>query len=467
MVTLKELEKFTEYLTNAYSAPLPSIRQHRVKRLKQMFPEFFDFTISISLTFPNIKLYPTFNYRQDFNFEKDFGEILYYVLNDIDTLFKILKNKNYYVQKYFSIILSHNFTTKFTEDTLYLLLDHLYKKSEILSYLELPDILSTDIVSLQSISREEPEYLSFPIVLANVPLYKNRNKLVYLVKNGNKIISNISSTVIRQTIIKNIQHLTYGVIGVLVKEKGYKRKYKFEIVMFNKDYKYIVDYYRGKAEHYDNQIDFMQIKQQENLKKAKLLNMNKEEFISFLRKHLRKKQYLALLPKGLLKLSPHIEYKNVKILDYWYDEDYNLQGLIVDVYSQPYKIKFNIYNTNYVYGIEDKYVRVTINKIKNEIVNVVYCGEVKQWSKQYIECQICKSIEHKHYSQGICYKCYKRLIDTCGKLSGYHEEKCEAEFQMYTDTFEVIADGKTIKFKPLPYTQLSLPLFEIAPCKKN
>jgi len=210
----------------------------------------------------------------------------------------------------------------------------------------------------------------------------------------------------------------------------------------------------------------MNYKKQKNLKKAKILKMGKEEFIQFIKKHMRKKYYVALLETGLIKVKINVEYKNVKILDYWYDEDYNLQGLIVDVYGKPYKIKFKIYNTNYVYGIENKYVKVAINKIKNEIVNVNYVSEVKQWSKQYTKCQICGKIDYRHITQGICSKCYKRIVDTCDKLSGYYEEKCEAKFEIYTDTFEVIADGETIKFKPLPYTQLSLPLFKIAPCEK-
>jgi len=468
MITLKQLEQFTTYLTEAYSAPLPSVRKHRLHKLKQLFPEFTDFTISLALELPPIKLPLFYNYRQDFNFEKDFGEIIYYLVNnDDETLFKVLPNKNYYLQKYFNIILSKTFVNKFSEDELYMLLDHYYKLPEIISMLELPDMLSSDIVTIQSLSREEPEQLVFPIDLVNVPIRKKKGSIVYFVKNGNNIISNIQSSYIRNLILKNVEHLTYGVIGILKKEPGYKRKWNFEIIFFNQDYKYVINYYRGKVNYYDNRIEDMNYKKQDDLKKAKILKMNKEEFIQFIKKHMRKKYYVAMLETGLVKLKINVEYKNVKILDYWYDDDYNLQGLIVDVYGQPYKIKFKIYDTNYIYGIENKYVRVAINKIKDEIVNVNYISEVKQWSKQYNSCQICNKVDYKHITQGICSKCYNRLLKTCDELSGYYKEECNANFHLYTDKFEIIANGETIKFIPQPYVQLSLPLFEVSPCENN
>jgi hypothetical protein len=467
MFQLQHFEKFITFVKDNFNINYPSVKEHKLQKLVELNQDLFDLTISLSFELPVLKFIPVKNYNT-FNFEKDFGKILFAILNKNDRfLFSVLKKQHYIIQQWWYLVFSKYFLKKFREDILLENMENYYKLSDLLPYIEFPDVLeSSNLYTLQTIQRKPIETLLYPLYLIQIPSNSRYKTLNYFIKKSDgSAISNITSGKIRNEIAANISVVEYGLIGVTLKEKNYKRKYNFEIIYYNYDYKNVLDIYRCKE---NNELDFkefdnLKINSDIVFKTNKMIKINnEEELLALLKKIKTNKRYVVLSSNGVEILKTNIEYEYAKIVDYIYNDDYEAIGLKVTYNNQIYDIYFNVMNTSYVEGIENRFVKIGVLKYKNLILKVMYNAEVKKWHNKYDYCQICKSVKYKHKINGICNSCYNKLEKYVENLSESKSEECNTEFKpIYFENFKVWGDGKMIYFEPLKYSQLPLPLFEV------
>jgi hypothetical protein len=120
--------------------------------------------------------------------------------------------------------------------------------------------------------------------------------------------------------------------------------------------------------------------------------------------------------------------------------------------------------TSYVDGLENRYVKITINEYKGLILSIYYNSEVKLWSNVSNECKICNSVKYKHKVNGICTSCYNKLDKFTQELGGYHKEPCNKTFEVTLNGFDVKADGEFVEFIPVKYKQLKIQFEEPTFC---
>lgn len=466
MPDLKQIEEFVLVIEkDIFSSSLPSIKNYKLQKISVQYQELYDLTISLSIELPYIKFTPKNNYT-NFNFKDDIGKILYAILNKNDKLLlDVLYKQHYIIQKWWAIILNKYLLKKFREDVLLKQVDVYYKISDLLPYVNLPDILETsNVFSIQSIKRKIIENIVFPFYLFKIPKHTAYKQINYLIKkNDGSVISNITSGKIRQELLLKLTDTSFGVIGVKLKQKNYRRKYNFMLCFYGSDYNNVLSIYKGK-ENTDidlTELNNLSYKSDLLIKPKPILIKNKEDLINLLKKAKHNKRYLVLSSQGVDVLKISIKYDYAKIIDYIYNEDYEAIGLKVSYKNKTYDIYFNVMETNYVEGIESKYVKIGISEYAGVVLNIFYNAEVKQWSKKYNSCVICGEVRSKHYKNGVCNSCNYKIEKFCNNLSGSHKEKCSAKFDtLYYEDYEVFGDGEFIYFNLLKGRQMKLPLYE-------
>ena len=443
---------------------LPSLKTQRLNQLATLNQTFYDLTISLSMELPVFTYTPTMNYNT-FNFSDDIGKIMYAILNkNTKLLLNILHKQDIAIQKWFSLILNKYFLKKFNEGALLSNIDEYYKISDLLPYIELPDVLeNSNAFTIQSIKREIINEITYPFYLYRIPKNTSYKQVNYLIKRiDGSVVSNITSGKVRQTIMSNVPTNEFGLIGVQLKEKGYSRKYKFMPVYYSSDYKAVLNLYKSKDYvELNNELDTLKL-DYPLFKVSPITINNEDELIHLFKKAKYNKKYVMVSNKGVELFKLNVIYDYAKIIDYIYNDNYEAIGLIVNYKDKNYKLYFNVMNTNYVDGIKGKYVKISVNEYKGIILNVFYNSEVKQWSKHFNECQLCRNVKSKHYKNGICNSCFHKLGKFVNNLSGEYKESCNVEFdKIYVEDYEVFADGKFIYFNPIYGSQLRLPLFEL------
>ena len=466
----KEFEEFFDSFISVFNGETITIRKARLENLKIRYQDFIDFFFSLHFVLKEkINLKTIFNNKELINFKEDFGNFLYLYNKDYKQLQEYLYSLPYKLQIILQIVLNNSLERRFQQDGLLLSIDKFYKMSDILLIVELPDILNLEDTYIQSVKRVYTKNeLTFPLEYFKIPMKMNRKFIVYFIKDGDKVVSNIRQGRLRREIINNISYDFYGLIGTVVKIKGFKKKYKLIISYFNKGSKNVINLYKGVEDVYDNQLYLITLKNLEFLEKAKInLVKTKDDFVKIFKGLKQNKQYIIQNNKGVFTYKTNVLYDFAKIIDYIYNEDFEAIGLKVFYQEKYYDIYFNVMESDYLETIENRFVKIGVVKFNDIILKVVYNSDVKRWSNVSNYCLICENVKSKHCKNGICCNCVRKLYEFTSNLGANYEEKCSKEFKTYVNKFYIISEKGKLKFIPDNGKQLTFKFDDTKFCKEE
>jgi len=441
---------------------LPDIysRKYRYEKLHNQYPDTLDKIVSYTFELNKLNVTPIYNDFTNFDYSIDFGNLVYCNMNDEDyqTTFTQLP---YPIQKLIYIILNKTLINKLGEDYLLIKMDKYYKLSELLLDLQMPDIIDKVSVGIQGLKRDKIKTIEFPIYLYQIPNKLSYDRLQYFIKKDGEYVSNINSGVIREYIKNNIMEANYGVIGITTKIRGFKRKYKFIPLYFNLNSNNVKLLYQNKGAEYSNDLDSLNL---DNIPKLITLN-NEDELKNFISKKKKKVTYIVLSNNGVEVMKPNIEYKNVKILDYIYNDYYEAKGLVVEFQGRNYEIYFNVMETHYIDSIEDKYVRISVVNYKGVVLSVYYNSELKLWSRVNKVCKVCGKVDSKHNRDGVCNSCiykFERYVEIVNRECIVD---CVSEFETTVGNYSFKSVGGKLVVSCIGVCQQNLDLFKGKLCE--
>ena len=462
MFSNNDLKKFNNFIKNISLQPTLYLRQKYFYERKDEFQDLIDYFFSFAFETKNY-LIPSrisINDNSIIDFKKQFGEFVYYLEKGDKQRIKYTFNKfPTYLQNILIATSYSNTSTLLTIDYVLKNISHYFLFSEIKQNLIMPKFI--DNVFETVISKTKINEIKFPIYLFDFPKHFKIEKLVYLFKDYDNVKSNINSQAIRRELLSKIVYPKYGVLGVLGKDKRFKNKYKLVLVYFNQNLQNVKDLYIGVESEIDNQIDKL-----EKIKFENIIIQQGKKFneIGNLKNKLKKlkysKKFVVLAENGIMLNQFKIEYDNARILDYIYNDEFDVIGLKIIYNDNIYSIYFNILNTIYINGIENKFVRIGIVKWFDEIINVFYNSEVYAWDKNYDYCLMCLDIKYKHAYSGLCHRCVNKLKTITENLSKPIKIKCNRNFEIVVNKVKFKADGEYLTCEIPKYYQLSLPLFD-------
>ena len=452
MISYKEVEAISSALHQIISLPTISIRQHRFKRLYQQYPNQLDYLLSMMFELPKLNItLPQFNTITTYDFKDDFGIVFYNVLYDrkfSDEYYSL----PYSLQKLIRLLLSRYLLQSLGEQFLLLTIQHYYKLSELIVEVNLPDVIEKADIGLQGLKKNRIKYTTFPLYVYTLKKTQKLRGIRYMLKKDGQVISNIKSGVIRDALLKEHKDTDFGVIGVQIVLKGYKRKYDFIPLYFSKDPDNVKHMYQNKETEYKNEIELTKLD-------------TEEDFKNYVKNIRHKNKVVVLSKSGVEIFKPDLRYTNVPVVDYIYDDNYDIKGLIVKYKDTYHNLRMNVNDTHYADTIENKYVRVAVTYYKNTLLSVKYNSVINQWSRYYTECRICGKTDSKHYSNGICYSCKYKLDkypERVGRLGSF---ACNKDFELTTELLDFVSKNGKVMVEPIakPYQQL-LPFEEVDFC---
>jgi len=459
MLTITNLLNFSNKLQEALTLELKYQRTEAISKLLSKYQTEFDIFFSFASEISNSFSFSLLDNKTIlFDFKKDFGLILYYYLNkDYKRIIKELKNFHYDIQFLFYACFTNYFTKKLGNDFILTNIKKYYSLSELINIVEFP---IDNIDEIGEINIKNKVLISYPLDLYRVPTGFKFVKLAYFIKKNGKIVSNIKQQTIRQELnsLFNLQNIS--VVGVLLKDKKYKKKYSFQAIYINKDVKQVSKLFKGKATVNEIEIFLQVFKQSKNIIYSKPFKKfeSKNDLKEFLSKQKSKTKFI-LLSNTILEFKPKVIYKTAKIVDYIYNDVFDIIGLKVSLDNVIYDLKFNVENTDYIYSIEDRFVKVSVTMFEDEILKVAYNSSLPLWHHKYSYCSVCGGNDYKHKVNGVCYSCYNWLNSFTKNLSGIKEIKKEVyrDTKYINNNVEISIKDNKIILTPLSGYQLHLP----------
>jgi len=470
---VENMKSLGEDLLPAISAPLLTLRKTKFEVLFNKYPKELDWLISLSVQLKYyIPIQPSYNMNTEFDFAKDLGIILYNYFNKQNTssqtpqLKKSILSLPFNIQKAFVLAFSGNLVKKMTEEYLMDNVKRFIPMSEIVLEVDLPNTLETSEVSIYSLSRNKNKPSTFPMLAIRLPKVASKTKRIcYLLKNGDKVVSNIISSKLRENITDYFKHTSFGLIGFLVKIKGFKHRWSF-VPVLQGSVEDIKNIYQGSGV---GGVKVVQIPKEHipsfitPIWEHTVLN-TQEDLSNFLYKNYNQ-SYLYVSSEALGFINTIDENVSAPIVDWILDEDYLPLGVEVLIDSKKEAIRFNINSTNLIHtGISGRYLEVTRRSIGDKVLGYYYQKLLPVWSVGFSCCQVCGGVSHNHTSGGVCSKCANKLQ----KFVTYAEDKNSIDlkpygsFEMRIGCFQVSGNPEGIVIKPLEgfRQQLTLPFEE-------
>jgi hypothetical protein len=452
MISLSDFKAISSSLHEIITLPMLKIRQHKFNRLKEQYPEQMDYLMSMMLELPKVNIpIPLYNQFDTFDFKEEFGIVFFNILYErkFDNEYFTFP---YEVQKLLRLLLSKHLISKLTENFILMSINHYYKLGELISEVELPDVVYKSDIGLQGLKKERIRYTVFPLYVYLLTKRQKVKGIRYMLKKDGKVISNIKSGVVREKLLKDNKDTDFGIIGLQTSLKGYQRKYDFTPLYYSKDPDNVKLMYQNKETKYHNEIELTKLE-------------TKKDLIKYIKKLKHKKKMVVLSRNGVEFFDVDIRYVNAPVVDYLYNEYYDIVGLVVKYQDEYYNIKFNISETHYIDGIENKFLKVAVTYFHDLLVNVQFAGVIKKWDRYYDKCVICGLADSKHYRDGICYSCKYKLDKYSERVGRLGKFKCNKDFDMLTDDLIFYANGNEVEvIKKNKVYQQSLPFDEVDFC---
>jgi len=468
-ITPQQIEGFRDVLLEIMKQPNSSLSQHIFENYFDKYKFLFELFLSLSLEADKIGLKTQKNSISFVDLEKDLGKIIYHYLNnDLKSMQKALNGLFYPLQQILFLVFNRSVVRKLTEFFILEKIEHYYRLDEIVNMIEFPDLVAIEALPVQNIEVNRITELTFPCYIYKVKSGFKVVKLAYAKKESGKFISNISQGKLRNDLL-NLNIGDFSLLGILTRHRKFKRKYHLFIFYFSFDSANAVEFMKGKGK-FDNQLDeiesFVEPAETLSLLRGKKLN-SKEEFINFAKKIRSNFKFVLQTETSVSLLKTEMQYVNVPIVDYIYNEEFDPIGLKIKYKNKIYDIYANIVNTSYMNGIENRFVRVGVIEMFDEVIKIVYNNEVYKWHKDYSYCVICEKVDCKYKYKGVCSCCYHQLYEITKNISGTFKEKCDKIFELVVNGCYIKSDGKELVIKPMYGKQLHLPLFDFEFCKEK
>lgn len=314
-------------------------------------------------------------------------------------------------QQIISELFSGTLQKKLGRDFLLDTLPRLYELKDLYaSMIKLPLSLDTDIINnLEGITREfSLETYKLPAAIFNVPKASRKSsRLFYLVKNGNKIHSNLSNKLVRDYFKDNFHFYNFGCIFYFSK-KDNKRYGKQLTPVCISDFKTILRLYKGNKEVSFSSLDFDMKKYfvgditdyiEIKFGQYSIIEDN-DRFITQMSKV--PENNLVVFSNGVQKIRFTTKTRAEKVYDFILDEEFIPIGIIL---RSGEKFHLNISEAFINGGLENRYITVVDTYFGTELLRSnVYDLQ----GKGMFECNSCGAVT-KSNLKGLCHKCFAEL----------------------------------------------------------
>jgi len=237
-----------------HSSSLPTIRKNKLNYFCSKYTEA-PIVMSISLACNRITLpEPTRltlpNTIHSWN--EILGQLVYCDSNsDYVTDFKAFyKSLPYHWQLLLYTIATKKIVKTLGESVIYTALPTAYTKAQLVGMLTMPMLLDGDF-TVQNIAKGYVATTTYPITIYRTPKVFNHKTTKYFLNYGNRVVSNIHSTVVKRDIKKSVGAGRYGVLCTDHKVHGFKYKRTATIIATG-TVEDIIALYRGKPFNQNN-----------------------------------------------------------------------------------------------------------------------------------------------------------------------------------------------------------------------
>lgn len=399
MFEAKRVNYLSAKITTLTSSSLKNLRQQHFKEIYFEAPEETRLLVSMALNiYEPLGVRTKHNHlKSSENYQDILGNIWYYYsMDDYSSIVKATQQHSIQWQNIIRAVLSKQIITAVGEDFVLTLLGNYYSRAELLHYISLPEILEDEDLVVQSISRNSGEII-FPVYGFVLNKNMNINRLHYLMNYGGRLVSSNKSQRVRREISETLGFGRYGVLFYSQRMKGYKHRQSFNILT-TQPIEVTSKLLKAKLVNFEDISPYM----------PHIVINNKEELFDWVKAN-HKRSLVVLGSGGIVKLEPTIEYKNVRIVDYITNEDYEAIGVLGEYEGTKYPFYFDVSKTELIHGIQGRYLKVMIKKIQGEVMSISFNSVSKAWSSEYSECRACGSTETKHYKDGMCSSCIYKI----------------------------------------------------------
>jgi hypothetical protein len=442
MFDTESLENLGKELHTALSHPLLSYRQNKVKIIADRYRKQFEWFASLAIQSKiKMSVSPLYNINSSLDFRKDIGNILYFNFSENNKELKAhLSKLPFNIQKLLSVIISGKLVKSLSEEFLLSNIEQFVPMAEIMLDVDIPDFLDSSEYEVCSLARNKTEPSTFPMKAIHIPKSVSSKKIAYLIKDGNKIVSNITSHKVRSSLLEVFSFTKVGVIGFMSKIKGYKHRYGFVPVLYSEDPIAIKKLYVGDGFSENISVPALGVLQVP----PEILPVRFDKVFAVKSKNdfdnipVKDKANLLFVSKEALGFfKPVQKFESAKIMDWLLDDDYNVVGVYVENDGEITPIKFNVKNTDIVVGgIKDRFITIRKTYIGDKCVKIEFGGVKPVWHTKWGHCKICGGVEAKHYSNGVCNSCVHRLR----RVSEYVVDVVELNFNS-VDDFCIVVSG--------------------------
>jgi hypothetical protein len=431
--------------------------------------ELLEVIISLTIHSPikfNVSIVPNKN-TENLPLLDNIGKVYYWLQEDNLAAARVeLKRMSVNHQQIIASIFNKSIMEKLGVEFLLNSLENLHELSTLFStYIKLPTHLDEYMEEhLEGISRSfDFSNAKFPAVLVNIPKScRKKSKLYYIIKRGNSIKSNLSNKLVRDYFINNFHYNNFGCIFIFSKKANRRHGKQLVPICLSKDYKSILNLYRGNVDvnlsdfdfsmkkyFPESEFNYIEIRHTQNI----LLN-NANEFSQIIPKILENN--LLVFSNGLIKVLFRVENRVEKVSDYILDDDYMPIGLVLSTGERYYR---NIDEDFIDKGLDNRFITVTDIKLGDNIVR----SRISDVSGAGVfMCKCCGAIT-KTNVKGLCSSCYMyfRAKAQYYNIDFILTKEVKEDFSITLHKYKIITGNGEISFK-LNYDlikgeQMSLP----------
>jgi ribosomal protein L37E len=431
---------------------------------KEAFEVLYSFFLETGGNLLSYKMSPLLHKKygkRESTIEEALGSAYYYLVLNND----VKEFKNYYhsIPQDLKIILYAFISISFLKMSSHTVLEYVSKihpMSYLLStYIELPKFLQDKSVdALFKTSSKSPKYPFKCFLFSN----KAQNfKVKYLLKKGSNVTSNISSSSVRNLILRSVEDFSYGILILENRKKRRKNPKNIIIPLYKMSFDSLVDLLKGGFIDLDSLERFV-------LKGNKYISVRriKEHTITavgdFKDRYRRGDSVVAFAENGVFKLSFKENDYICKVVDYILDDNYYAVGYKYLYKGEVREIKAFVPDEVIEEGLEGSHIIVREFKLLDEVIYSKVIRAVISVTAR--ECAFCGEITFKHRKQ-LCNSCFYQINNICkSNIKDYFiiKKKTFREgVEVNIEKYRVKFNGGSIVFKKdlegIKGKQLSLP----------
>jgi hypothetical protein len=458
------MKEIADKLLEISAEPVRKRRQTVFFQLYEKYEGVLHPIISLSLVLKgNINITLKENLSEKYTSFSDFlGKLVYFYINDEkQLLIKEIRRSPKDWQVIAQWVFSDKFRTTLTSEYIFTILPNVLTLEELnTGFIKIPEYVDTKNNRHTVIFSEEPEKISYPFYFVRInSKIRGRGILRYWYKEGEDIITNVTSKVVRDYLEDTfLGKFKIGVILLTATEKLGSHKWNIQPIMVSEDIDMLKRLYKGSGDgDFEANSRFMLhniFKQNSIAVKiylTKPILCNTIHDLGKLNGGLINNN-LLLHKNGFTKLHFKVRKRYYKVYDYLFNDDFEPIGLkLLDSNGDVIEIHTKITDEFVEKGIDGAYAKVGVYLIEDEVLSTEF---YQLMSKRYGECAICGIVASLKKTE-ICWTCSGRLFrlavengdKTEFESSKLISSKTKTGFTTFVYKYEVDFTETTMKFR--------------------